>query len=354
MKKTLFFILILVLFLPSSAQLRRKAFKQAFQPVAQKVAPSLAALFAPPNIHLGYGVALDEEHLLTCLDNLQPKNTKNSTSEYYRTVLILGFKKDYYEAELLGYDTYSRIALLRFPRELGLKPLKPPSSPAEEGDFVFSVEFDRSLLLEGGIVSAVNRKIQKQNDVAPEDPNNFFGNLFFGGVQQRRSLPREFPQVIQHDIKLELVSLGSPLVNLNGEILGINVSNLLRGTSYAIPLKEILPKIKELKAGTILKKPESGLLGVNIRPLFPQDEINEGIKIVNINPHSAAEKAGLKEGDIILALNGQKLSDLDILIEEVSSRSPGTTIELKIYRRGQTLDIPVVVGKRSEMLQEEE
>jgi serine protease Do len=162
--------------------------------------------------------------------------------------------------------------------------------------------------------------------------------------------------LIQTDAAINPGNSGGPLVNLKGEVVGINVAILTRtggyqGLGFAIPInkaKKIIDKL--IKGQEVLY----GWLGVSIQDLN-QDLRNyfgikkkEGVIIVKVYQDSPAKKAGLKEGDLILTYNQKSVKTTRDLVRMVTDSEVGQKADLVILRNGKEKNIDIKVGKRPE------
>ncbi|MCC6478578.1 MAG: PDZ domain-containing protein, partial [Sphingomonadaceae bacterium] len=159
---------------------------------------------------------------------------------------------------------------------------------------------------------------------------------------------------IQTDTAINPGNSGGPLFNLEGKVIGIN-NRLISpvganiGVGFAIPAEEAIPVIESLKKGVT---PERGYLGIGIQPVGADmaDALgidkNKGEFITRIVKDEAADKAGLKEGDIVLKVNGREVSPDETLSYIVANVKPGTRIPLDILREGKPMRITATVGTR--------
>jgi serine protease Do len=175
-----------------------------------------------------------------------------------------------------------------------------------------------------------------------------------------RSLPRTtyrdktLTDLIQTDAAINPGNSGGPLVNLKGEVIGINVaifstSGGNQGIGFAIPISTAKRIIDELISG---KEVLYGWLGVSIQDLT-QDLADyfgipdqHGAVVVKVLADSPAEKAGLKESDVIRKFNGTAIKDIRQLITLVSRTEVGTKVKLEIIRHKKSMNVTLVVGKR--------
>jgi serine protease Do len=178
-----------------------------------------------------------------------------------------------------------------------------------------------------GIVSALNR------------PNPFAAD---------RRAPGQF---IQTDAAINPGNSGGPLVNAHGEVVGINTflvseTGGFSGMGFAIPAQIVRPTVENLiKYGKV----SHGYIGIGISDVTPEEAkfFNvtnaSGAVVTQVEPNSPGAKAGLKVGDVITELNGKSLIDAGELQVEVGQKQPGTTINLKALRNGESVSIPVTL-----------
>mgnify|MGYP003306795333 CR=1 FL=1 len=159
-----------------------------------------------------------------------------------------------------------------------------------------------------------------------------------------------FQNMIQTDAAINPGNSGGPLVNAEGEVIGINtfvysVNRSQQGSSgfgFAIPINRALNIVKELKSGIIVRKSKLGLRGQDLDPRTAEllgINVNSGVLITQIAPSSSASKAKLKYGDVIIELEGEKVSSRKEFSEiiEVLDLRPGDRILIKIFRNGRIL-----------------
>ncbi len=164
-----------------------------------------------------------------------------------------------------------------------------------------------------------------------------------------------FEDFLQTDAPINRGNSGGALVNLNGELIGINSQILSGGPSggnigigFSIPSNMAKSVMEQLmKDGKVRR----GMLGVNIQTLTEDTakalDLKDvtGVLVSNVRPNSAAEKAGVKRGDIITAINGEKIDDGNVLRNKVASTLPGSEIKLTILRDGQTQELTATLDE---------
>jgi len=166
--------------------------------------------------------------------------------------------------------------------------------------------------------------------------------------------------VVQTDAAINRGNSGGPLLNLTGEVIGVNTATVLQAQNigFAIPVNKAKRDVEQVKE---LGKIVYAFLGVRYTLVTEnlQEEqnlpVDYGVLIGSggggesaIFPGSAAEKAGLREGDIILEFNGKKITTENSLAKIIQKYDPGDTITLKIMRSGSTLTLEATLGERSE------
>ncbi len=246
-----------------------------------------------------------------------------------------------YPAEIVGVDKQTDLALIKIATQEDLAVTKlGDSEKVEVGEWVIAVGnpygFDRTVSF--GIVSGKGR-------VLPNLPGE-------------NQLINDF---IQTDAAIDPGSSGGPLVNLRGEVIGINSIGFGRGQGFTIPINTANQvKEKLLASGTI----QRGWMGIAVQPLsrdyakyFGRPE-QEGILVSDILPGSPAESAGILPGDILVGYQGEKISaekeeDLNRFQVMVSESEVGTPAHLKIVRQGRDTTIAVDISMQPKVKADE-
>jgi len=163
----------------------------------------------------------------------------------------------------------------------------------------------------------------------------------------------DYENFIQTDAAINPGNSGGPLLNIQGEVVGINTAIYSRsggnmGIGFAIPIN-MAKSIKEqlVKSGKVTR----GYLGIMIQEMtadlaksFGLDG-KRGILVADVTDDSPAEKAGLKQGDIVLELNGKPIENVGTFRNEVASNPPGTRLRLTVFRDGREKDIKIKTGQ---------
>lgn len=163
----------------------------------------------------------------------------------------------------------------------------------------------------------------------------------------------ELEDFIQTDAAINPGNSGGPLMNLKGEVIGINTAIFSRngggymGIGFAVP-SNLAGHIKDqlIAKGSVVR----GFLGVFLQPVDKDiaDAFSlpaaEGALVSEVSKNSPADKAGLKQGDIIVEYNGIPVKSLQSFRNEISFMEPGTLVTLKVNRKGELLSIPISLG----------
>ncbi len=243
--------------------------------------------------------------------------------------VFLSDKREF-KAELVGTDPLSDVALIRI-KDSGVLPTLPlgDSDALEVGELVVAIgnPFGLSQTVTAGVVSAKGRTSVGIN---------------------------EYENFIQTDAAINPGNSGGPLINVRGEVIGINSALYSKtggymGIGFAIPIN----MAKSIKAQLMEDgKVTRGWLGVVIQELDDNLaesfglENSEGILVSEVTPDSPADKAGIKKGDVILRLNGHTPKDVSELRNKVAMLAPRSTARLDVVRDGKKKTIKVHIGKR--------
>ena len=243
-----------------------------------------------------------------------------------------------YDAEMVGKDKFSDLAVIRVKADKDFPTISfADAGEVKVGQWVLAFGSPLSADLENtvtaGIVSAVGRTSQKL---------------------ARLNLASE---LIQTDASINQGNSGGPLVNLNGEMIGVNNAIFSRsggsvGIGFAIPANIVKNVSQQLIEGGNVRR---GALGVRF------DQVSEtyaealgvprgAAQVIKIYPGSPAKEAGLKQGDVIVAINGEQLSNHNQLRTIIGNKRPGDEVEMKVVNEGgEKRTVTITLANRSEM-----
>jgi serine protease Do len=248
------------------------------------------------------------------------------------TVSLYGEEADQtYEARVVGRDPLTDSALI----ELTEKPTHTlpevkfgDSAGVQPGDWVMAIgnPFNLAHTVSVGVISALERPFP---------------------VAEGRSA-----QVLQTDAAINPGNSGGPLLNVRGEVIGINTAiytdarqsgNI--GIGFAIPMNTVRELLPQLRNGKITR----GMIGVSVG-IIPAEAIDElglkdrkGALVATVTPGGPAAKAGLEPGDVIVAFNGKPVANRDELVRTVVTTKPGTRVDVKVIRDKQEKNLNVTV-----------
>lgn len=162
---------------------------------------------------------------------------------------------------------------------------------------------------------------------------------------------RSFEHLLQTDASINPGNSGGPLLNLKGEVIGINtaINAQAQGIGFAIPTTTVKEVIDELINQGSIKRP---WLGVQISSIAPDIAQylgypgSAGAVIYGVVPGGPADKAGIIEGDIVLSIDGSKIESDKDLIKTLQKKQVGSQVQMEIFRRGSTVEITVLTEER--------
>jgi len=273
---------------------------------------------------LGSGFIIDKDGYILTNNHVIEKATKI-------TVRLLNHKE--YKAKVVGRDPKTDIALLKInAHNLPVLSLG-NSDKLQVGDWVVAIgnPFGLGHTVTVGIISAKERII----GAGPYD--NF----------------------LQTDAAINPGNSGGPLLNLRGNVVGINTAIVAQaqGIGFAIPInmaKKIVPQLK--KHHRVVR----GWLGVSIQVVTPQLAQALGLKqpqgalIADVTPNSPAEKAGLKTGDVIIEYDGHPIEEMNQLPRLVAVTPVGEKVKIKVWRDGKEKTFTVTIGELKEEMAEKQ
>jgi len=233
-----------------------------------------------------------------------------------------------FKARVIGSDEQSDVALLKLEAS-GLPTVKlGDSSKLKPGQWVIAIgsPFGMDYSVTAGIVSAIGRNL---------------------GDNQR------YVPFIQNDVAINRGNSGGPLINLAGEVVGIN-SQIFSNTGGSIGVSFAIPMDYANKIVTQLKtkgKVARGYLGVSLQEVGGDSAHALGLPrvggalVAQVNKATPAAKAGLKEQDVITSFNGQPIERSGDLPPMVGATVPGTRVQLGVFRNGKQIEVPLIVGE---------
>ena len=271
-----------------------------------------------------YGYILTNNHVISGARKIEVTNTENVTVE----------------ATLLGSDEYADLAVLRVDKSFVLQVATlGNSTDSEIGDTVFAVGTPVDVKYAGsvtkGIISGKNRMV----NVTLDDGGAFM------------------MEVIQTNTAINPGNSGGPLVNINGEVIGINTLKLvedeIEGMGFAIPIEMATSVLDRLEKGEEIERP---LLGVSMidannqyalfsYKVYLDKDYEKGVVVIDVEKDSPAGVAGLQKDDVILKINDVEIEDTTHLKYILYKYSVGDNVKLEYEREGKTNTVDVKLNK---------
>lgn len=268
----------------------------------------------------GSGVIIDKQGYIV---------TNNHVVQNAQSLLVILSDGTKMDAKLVGTDTLADLAVIKVDGNVPAVATLGDSSALQPGQVAIAIgsplgDFRGTVTV--GVISALNRQV---------------------GTMQG---------LIQTDAAINNGNSGGPLVNALGQVVGINTlvvrstneGNVAEGLGFAIPSN----LVREITTQLITKgRVERSYLGITYQPVDPLStsgmdlSVTYGVVVAKVEPGSPAAKAGLQDGDVILAFNNQKL-DEDALTALLVKHKPGDIVTLTIWRNGKQMDLTVTLGAR--------
>ncbi len=310
--------------------------------VASKVRPSIVGIEVEYSVNsifyrnkstvtaAGSGIIISEDGYI--LTNNHIVNS-SSTSYYYelgkanKVTVTLYNDSTKYDATIVGTDSQTDLAVIKIEKN-GLKAAELGDSDAVQvGEFAMAIGNPLGLTdsVTAGIVSAVNREVSDQD-----------GNSYVA---------------IQTDASINSGNSGGALVNSKGQVIGVNTLKLsgtgVEGVGFAIPINSTKEIYEQLIQYNKVKRPYIGIDGYDLDEQTAEDNnLVVGIYIKTIEDFSAGEKAGLKIGDVIVEVDGTKVTKMDELNAIKNQKQIGDTLKLKVFREGKEKEITVTLQEQ--------
>ncbi len=294
-----------------------------------KVKNSGSSIFSDENVtSLGLGTGLivgENGYILT--------NAHVSGEKYSKCYVTLVDGKTY-DGSVVWSNTDIDMAIVKINQKNLQTATLGDSDDIKVGETVYAIgnpigyEFQRTVT--SGIISAVNRTIKFEE----EGEESYMEDL------------------IQTDATINPGNSGGPLVNAEGQVIGINGVKITsaEGISFAIPINSVKAVINSFNTNGKFEEASLGVFAFDKNVLGYLNEnlqFSEGIYIARVNTKSTAEEAGLKPGDIIISIDGQKLERMCDLRCYIYTKKPGDVVTLKIQRNNRKMEIEATLKRKS-------
>ena len=278
----------------------------------------------------GSGIIISEDGYILTNNHVvdsESQNTYYDISEATSIKVTLSKDNTEYDAKIVGKDSQTDLAVLKIDAT-GLTAAEfADSDSVKIGEFAMAVgnPLDLGSTITCGVVSATNRQVQDSD-----------GNTTY--------------TCIQTDAAINSGNSGGALVNSEGKVIGVNTlkvsSTGVEGIGFAIPINSTKTIINDLITYNKVRRPYIGVSGRDLdENTAKQHNLVQGVYVVSVEEYSAAEKAGLKSGDIIVKIDNQEIKTMNELNTIKNNHSIGDKVTLSVYRNGDYKDISVTLGE---------
>lgn len=280
---------------------------------------------APKQVGIGSGVIISRDGYIV---------TNNHVIDGADDVYVTTNSNEEYKAKVVGTDPFTDLALIKIEsdKELTAIPFG-NSDDLRVGEWVLAIgnPFNLRSTVTAGIVSAKGRAAGSGQ-----------GSLQVGSF-------------IQSDVAVNPGNSGGALVNMAGELIGINTmiyssTGNYAGISFAIPTSIVHKVVSDLKEYGTVQRAVLGIAGTNITSAATEKydlKVSQGALVMEVADRSSAKQAGLTEGDVITSIDGHSISTMSDLQEAISTHKPGDKIRMSVDRKGKAMTIDLVL-KNSE------
>ena len=278
----------------------------------------------------GSGIIISEDGYILTNNHIV---SSSSDSDYYELssatkVTVKLFNDDTeYEAEIIGTDEQTDLAVIKIDKTDLPKAEFADSDSIKVGEFAMAVgnPLGMESSITCGVVSAVNREITDSD-----------GNTY---------------TLIQTDAAINAGNSGGALVNSEGQVIGINTLKLqgtgIEGMGFAIPINSTEDITSQLIQYSKVRRPYIGITGMDLdEETADANNLVVGVYVKAVDDFSAAEKGGVKPGDVIIEADSQKITTMDELNEIKNTHQIGDTMTLKVNRDGQERDLTITLAEQ--------
>ena len=326
----------------NTTQISLEKYSETGMAVAAKVQPSIVGIKVEYTVNSifmnkqgtaeaeGSGIIISEDGYI--LTNNHVINS-GSTSSYYeigtasKVSVYLYNDETEYEAKVVGTDEQTDLAVIKI-EKTGLTAAEiGDSDSVNVGEFAMAIgnPLGMQSSVTGGIISAVNR------EVTDSDGKKY--------------------KFIQTDAAINSGNSGGALVNSQGQVIGVNTLKVsatgVEGMGFAIPINSAKSVYEQLIQYKKVKRPYIGLTGRDLNEeTAKRNNLVEGIYVVSVDEYSAAEKAGVKSGDVIVKADGKDIKTMDELTEIKNTHSIGDEMTITVNRNGKTKDLTLTLQEQ--------
>ncbi|MBQ3407802.1 MAG: trypsin-like peptidase domain-containing protein [Clostridia bacterium] len=267
------------------------------------------------------GYILTNNHVVSSASNSSYYQVSQATNI---TVTLYNDETEY-EAEIVGTDEQTDLAVLKIDKSGLVAAELGDSSKIKVGEFAMAIgnPLNMPSTVTTGIISATNRNITSDNVTYT---------------------------VIQTDAAINSGNSGGALINSEGKVIGINTLKLsgsgIEGIGFAIPINDTISVYEELITNGKVKRPFIGISGRDLDEATAKaNNLPEGVYVASVEEFSAAEKAGIKAGDVIVQFDGKDIKTMTELNNQKNTHKVGDEVKLKIIRDKKEHELTIVLGE---------
>lgn len=327
-----------------SSLVEKVSFNESVSPVtfiAEEVGPSIVAITSKVKVRdwfdnqylqegQGSGVIFDvnDENVMIVTN----EHVINGASE----VIVTLYDNKRVPATIIGVDPETDLAVLKIRRR---------DIPEEISNKIVAAKLGDSKDLRVG-----------ETAIAIGNPMGYNNTVTVGvisALNRELELPDKKLELVQTDAAINPGNSGGALVNIDGEVIGINTVKIadtkVEGIGFAIPINSAKPIINELVNKGSVSRPYLGILGKDIdQSVSEMYELPIGVFVGDVMERSAADIAGIKKGDVVIEFEGEKISSMEQLSQLIKSKEVGDTVTIKVIREGnQKKELKAVLQEKN-------
>lgn len=278
----------------------------------------------------GSGIIISDDGYILTNNHIVATSSSESyyeVSDATKVTVTLFNDETEYEAKIIGKDEQTDLAVIKIEKTGLSKAEFADSDSIKVGEFAMAVgnPLGMQSSITCGVVSAVNREVTDSD-----------GKTF---------------KLIQTDAAINSGNSGGALVNSDGKVIGINTLKLsgtgIEGMGFAIPINSTTDITSQLIQYSKVKRPYIGISGLDLNEQTAKAyNLVLGVYVKTVEDFSAAEKAGIKPGDVIIEAEGKKITKMDELNEIKNTHKIGEELKIKVNRDGSEKDLTIVLGEQ--------
>lgn len=278
----------------------------------------------------GSGIIISDDGYILTNNHIVATTSSESyyqVSEATKITVTLFNDETEYEAKIIGTDEQTDLAVIKIEKTGLSKAEFADSDNLKVGEFAMAVgnPLGMQSSITCGVISAINR------EVTDSDGKKF--------------------TLIQTDAAINSGNSGGALVNSEGKVIGINTLKLsgtgIEGMGFAIPINSTTDITSQLIQYSKVKRPYIGISGMDLTEQTAKaNKLVVGIYVKSVDDFSAAEKAGIKIGDVIIEAEGKKITKMDELNEIKNAHQIGDEMKIKVNRDGQEKELTITLGEQ--------